>query len=240
MSLVVCPACGAGLNLLGETWDEPSRTFVWSLACPDCRAEYLEPRRPHETRPVAGAPPAPATSETKEPFTMFTSHDLEAHFKDAKLRLVVDGDDPQKIAECRFVIEPFTYALAKELGASVAAHFFAKGGVMQGEVAKLELACPDSEYQLVVKRHKDLTRHTLRIRPVRATAAKVERQDDEKAGTAWFRLTLTLSFAVHDRPARDFVVDGFGGQWCLTLQETQRRLIGGDDAEATGATHPEA
>ena len=171
---------------------------------------------------------------------MFTSHDLEAHFKDAKLRLVVDGDDPQKIAECRFVIEPFTYALAKELGASVAAHFFAKGGVMQGEVAKLELACPDAEYQLVVKRHKDLTRHTLRIRPVRATAAKVERQDDEKAGTAWFRLTLTLSFAVHDRPARDFVVDGFGGQWCLTLQETQRRLIGGDDAEATGATHPEA
>jgi hypothetical protein len=235
MMLIVCSECAADLKLVSEKYDDEAQVFVGDLVCPECGAAFVDQRRKGETRPD-GLRKTAAARLQEEPIQMFTSENIQAFFKDAKLRIVRADDDEQKVAECRFVIEPFTYALAKELGPDVAGHFFQMGGAMRPEVTRLELTCPSGEHQVFIRRHAEVKRPNLAIRPVTVTAAKVERQEDEKAGKSWFRLTLALSFGIYDRPIRDFVIDWFGSGLVFTMQDTQRELIA-DEADVQQTAH---
>lgn len=51
MLKTMCTLDGASLRLLHESFDAIDRVYVGLLRCPQCGAEYLDTRRPQESRP---------------------------------------------------------------------------------------------------------------------------------------------------------------------------------------------
>jgi hypothetical protein len=50
MLKTTCTLDGASLQLVDETFDLIDRVYVGILRCPQCGTEYVDSRKPHETR----------------------------------------------------------------------------------------------------------------------------------------------------------------------------------------------
>jgi hypothetical protein len=150
---------------------------------------------------------------------MFATPNLPILFKNAKLTV---NDDNERFAAVTFVLEPFTPALAKELGDDVASHFYDRRGVVRPEFTRIGFqAQPGTRVQILTVRAAPDAPGTTVIKPVVIDSYEVTKPDPEKER---LKLTIAASFSLAEKTNRAFAIDRFGTGIYLTFQSAQGAL----------------
>jgi len=164
---------------------------------------------------------------------MFLTENVPALFKKATLKLV-KGDDGGVVraVEAALVFEPFTPDLAREMGEDIAGHIFGEDDQIRAELSSVDLRPRVGALRITARPHVDLPAIVLEPVGLRSVSAMV--REDEKGGTRWVILTVTLVFSLESKVARDFVLDHFGRQLAWTFEPLQRELPDLKVAQAMG------
>lgn len=154
---------------------------------------------------------------------MFASAHIPTLFKRCTLKLVEVEDEVKRVAEGACIIEPFTPALARELGEEIAGHLFTDEDSIRAELKGIDMRVRVPLQRVKAARHADLTPAVLEN--VIVKDCKVARVEDTKALREWLAFTFTLVFDLSDRITREFVIHNFGSAMHLTFEPMQRELL---------------
>lgn len=150
---------------------------------------------------------------------MFLTPNLPILFKNAKLTV---NDENERFAAVIFVLEPFTPALAHELGEEVASHFYDSRGVVRPEFTKIDFRTqPGTRVQYLTVRAAPDAIGTTVIKPVVIDSYEVTKPDPEKER---LKLTIAASFSLAEKTNRAFAIDRFGTGIYVTFENAQRSL----------------
>lgn len=150
---------------------------------------------------------------------MFLSKNLPLLFKNAKLMV---NEDNERFAAVTFVLEPFTPALAHELGDEVANHMYDSRGVVRPEFTKIGFQTqPGTRVQNLTVRAAPDAPGTTVIKPVVIDSYEVTKPDPEKER---LKLTISASFSLAEKTNRAFAIDRFGTGIYVTFQNAQLDL----------------
>lgn len=159
---------------------------------------------------------------------MFISQHVPTLFKRCTLKIVETDDELTRVAEGACVIEPFTPALARELGEDIAGHLFTDEDQIRPELKGIDMRVRVPLQRVRASRHPEL--EPVVLESVIVKDCKVARVEDSKALREWLAFTFTLVFNLSDRITREFVVHNFGSALHLTFEPMQRELL--DDVPA--------
>lgn len=153
---------------------------------------------------------------------MFSSENVRMLLAKATMKIVTDDKGVQhRMAECALVLEPFTLALARELGDEIASHLFTADGNIRPELESASLD-PRVPQQAITVRETPDSAPTVTLRQVDVFGLSVGRQSSEVM--VWIKATVKVRFSLADRAHRDFLARGFGLTLCWTFEAEQNRL----------------
>lgn len=154
---------------------------------------------------------------------MFITENVAALFKKGTLKLVPTEDGYKREAEATLVIEPFTPALARELGEDIAAHLFTDDDEIRDELDAIDLRVRVGLQNVVVRRHEELEPCAI-LSPCTITDVAVKRCS-KKDEDDWLACSFVVVFGLEDKAARAFVLDEFGKRLRWTFEAMQRDLL---------------
>lgn len=179
---------------------------------------------------------------------MFTSRFVRMHLQRCAIRTEPGEDETTfPVAAVSLAIEPLTWALAKELGPSIANHFFTNKGELRTEVANMVVKLRQIRQSITVHMAEDVAPHVV-LRQVRIPRLsvilrgehkqKADRQGKKIAPQApVLRASLGLLVDPAERSARDFLCAHIGATLFFTFDDEEKSLPfeRGGDAEEGGA-----
>lgn len=166
---------------------------------------------------------------------MFTTPNLPSLLKRVTFKLVeVPGaDTKQRVADVAAVLDPFTPALAHELGEDVAAHLFDEDDDLLPHVRDIRLDVPPLLQRVTVRFAPDLPVDAV-FDEVTLRSLQVTRV--EAAEDAWYRATVAMHVPLRDAEAQA-LARLFGSLVSLTFEAHQRALF---EQVAAVARHADA
>lgn len=157
---------------------------------------------------------------------MFTSPNVIALFKKGTLKLTQnDEGEYRRMAEATLLIEPFTEAMARELGEEIAGHLFSDDGRIREELESIDLRVR-AGLQHVTVRLDEALEPTAILSPASIKDVSCSLCEDRKAGKQWLSFSFVVVFSLEDRAARNFVLDEFGKSLLWSFERTQPELEG--------------
>lgn len=168
---------------------------------------------------------------------MFVTSDVWMVFKAAKLTVAEVDKVERRMAECQFVLEPFPYELAQELGDSVASHLFTPEGALRTELASVTLD-PRVPMQRMFARGTEGVPAT-QIDDVEVLAMTCSRQVDDKTRREWIKATVRVRFDFSPARHREWIAMYFGYGFHATFEAGQGDLFDdGADGEVVALHGP--
>ncbi len=156
---------------------------------------------------------------------MFLTKNIQALFKKGVLKVEFnDNGDARRVAEATCLIEPFSVALARELGDEVADHLFTGADGIRDELDSIDLRLRAGLQNVTVRSHDELEPLAL-LTPVSVKDVCVTRVDDRKTGTCWLAMSFVLVFSLEEKAARNFVLDQFGRTMYWSFERMQGDLL---------------
>lgn len=170
--------------------------------------------------------------------TVFITENVSVLFKRAALKLTEDDDgNLVRLAEATFLIEPFPKELAHELGEDVAMHLFEADGRIAEAVESVGLRVRVGLQTVTVRSTPDV-RASAELLYCEVKECRAERVEEikkgKKTGRSWLSFQFVLAFDLHRREHRNFVIDEFGNQVCLSFQAEQADLPWEDTLSMAG------
>lgn len=157
---------------------------------------------------------------------MFTSQNVVALFKKGTLKLTQNEDgEYRRMAEATLVIEPFTEAMARELGDEIAGHLFSEDGHIREELESIDLRVR-AGLQHVTVRLDEALEPTAILSPASIKDVSCSLCEDKKSGRQWLSFAFVVVFSLEERAARNFVLDEFGKALLWSFQRSQPELEG--------------
>lgn len=164
---------------------------------------------------------------------MFVSKDIPCAIRAVALKIEADGDTEKRVAHASIQVEPFTPALAGELGCDVYDHLFQpdphdpERPMPKPEIAEVGFLIRCGLQRIEAKAHPDL-KVEAELRNVRIARVRVTRPDPDRPRLS---LGFVLSIELTSRTVMAWVVDAFARVNYLTFTREQLDLID-DDREA--------
>lgn len=157
---------------------------------------------------------------------MFTSENVVALFKKGTLKLTQNEDgEYRRMAEATLLIEPFTEAMARELGDEIAGHLFSEDGRIREELESIDLRVR-AGLQHVTVRLDEALEPTAILSPASIKDVSCSLCEDKKMGRQWLAFTFVVVFSLEERAARNFVLDEFGKSLLWSFERSQPDLEG--------------
>lgn len=154
---------------------------------------------------------------------MFSTPDVWMTFKAAKLAVVNRDDVERRMAECQFVIEPFSFELAAQLGDAVLSHVFTEAGALRSELSSATLD-PRVPLQRLHARGAEGVPATV-IEDVDILKLTCSRQVDDRSGKEWIKATVYARFDFAANVHREWIATYFGYGFYATFEAVQDELF---------------
>lgn len=156
---------------------------------------------------------------------MFITSNIPALFKKGTLKLMAaDDGGTRRVAEATCIVEPFSVALARELGDDIAGHLYTDADTLRDELESVDLRVRAGLQRVTVRHHEDLD-PVASLSPVSVKDVSVSRIEDKSSGRAWLSLSFVLVFSLEDKPTRNFVLDEFGRHLLWSFERLQGELL---------------
>lgn len=155
---------------------------------------------------------------------MFVSEMIPALFKKGVLKLQETDDGYRRVAEATLMIEPFPLSLARELGDEIANHLYDDNDAIRGELESIDLR-PRVGLQRVSVRHDEALEPLVELDEVSVKDLCATVIEDKKTNRRWLSFSFVLTFSLHNRESRNFVIDEFGKALVWSFRPIQRDLL---------------
>jgi len=161
---------------------------------------------------------------------MFTTPNIQAALKGITLRVEETDDETRRVADCKFLVQPFSVALARELDPAVVQHCFEledetageAGWVPRPEIADVLFAIGIPLQRLAVRRAPDEAQPATVLPVVGIRKVRVLRPKPDKPTLG---ASFVASFDVDGQMDELGILIRLWGRWTyLTFEPLQRRL----------------
>ena len=162
---------------------------------------------------------------------MFVTPNVWMVVKAAKLSVVEDDKGVEhRMAECQLVMEEIPAGLAREIGEDVASHLFTADGAVRHELATITLDPRVPQQAVSARQVPDGPATALRI--VEVLSMTFARQEDDKTGKEWIKLTAKVRFDLAPKVHREWLAMHFGYGLHFSFELEQMELSVGNIAES--------